>query len=92
MLLVVTHLGTAIGVWESRHIFYGSAYEALSLTLNGLGNVIDTAYSGDDPDLVADADFSVRPAVTVKEAFFRWRGSSFLFVVGVGEQIAQPGL
>ena len=61
MLLVVTHLGTAIGVWESHHIFYGSAYEALSLALNGLGNVIDAAYGGDDPDLVADADF-FRPA------------------------------
>lgn len=40
-------------------------------------------------DLVADADFTVRPAVTVKEAFLRRRGSSFLFVVRVGEQIDQ---
>ena len=92
MFLIVTHLGTAVGVRKRCYILNRSADQALSLALDGLSHIIDTAYGWNDPDLVADTDFSVRPAVTLKEPFLCRSDGRILFLVGVGEQIAQSGL
>ena len=76
---------------ERYDVLDASLYKFLSQTLDGLGYVVDTADGRDDPDFIADAYFAVSPAVAVKETLFGRSDSSFLSVIGIGQQVAKTG-
>ena len=90
MLLIIAHLGAAVGVWKRGDLIDLFRKIHLGLPFDGGCHVIDTAYGRDDPDIVADADFAVRPPVALEKYGLRRRDRSALPVIGIGEHIPQP--
>ena len=92
VLLVVAHLGASVRMGKGGDSFDRAGNQGLRLLLNGCGNVVDAAHGRDDPELVAHGSASVGPAEALEEPLFRGRSLRDLPVVGVGQQVAQPGL
>jgi len=92
MLLVITHLGTTIGMRECDNLFHTALNECIGLLCNGGCHVVDTANGGDDPDLVTNTYFAVRTVEAHKSHIFRLLLLYRSGVVGVLQQIAQSGL
>ena len=59
VLLVVSHLGTSIRMRECDDFLNASLHAGVGCLRHCGCNIVDTADSRDDPDFVADANFSV---------------------------------
>ncbi len=92
MLLIVAHLGAAVRVGEGDDALHAAGNQRLASLLNGLGHIVDTAYGGDDPDLVPDADLAVLPAIALEEALFPGRERAEVPIIGIGKQLSETRL
>ena len=59
VLLVVSHLGTSIRMRECDDFLNASLHSGVGCLRHCGCNIVDTADGRDDPDFVADANFSV---------------------------------
>ena len=93
VFLIVPHLAASVGVREGVHMINAFADQILEFPLQSLGDVIDTAHGGQDPQLIADANPPVLPGVAQKGSLrhpghFRFRSR----LPGVLQRFGQVGL
>ena len=92
ILLIISHLGTAIGMSKCNHILHIASDKFLCLLFQCLGNGIDTSYRRNNPDLIADTNPSVCSAVSVKicmGGFLQTRGHRLILIL---QKISQSRL
>lgn len=70
MELVVTELGAAMGMAVRIDAVDVVRLIDLRCRFNGTSNVIDTAYSRNDPNFIADAGLAVGPFISEEFVFF----------------------
>ena len=92
MFLIVAHLRAAVWMGKGHHVFQAASHQLLCRLFQGLGNGIDAAHCGDDPDLVAHAGFAVGTAETFKVRPLRLRHLGMGGFVCIVQQISQGGL
>ena len=61
MLLIVSRLGTAIGMGPSVDTRHAASDIVGDYPCQRFGHAVDTAHGGDDPDLIADAHAALAP-------------------------------
>ena len=78
-------------MWKSGDLLHRPVDKLLCLPFDGGGNIVDASDCRNDPDAVADPDFSVFPAVALKiTGIFRSKGRR-LRIVSIGEKFTEPG-
>ena len=91
MLLIVSHLGAAVRMRKCGDLLHRPVDKLLCLPFDGGGNIVDASDCRNDPDAVADPDFSVFPSVALKiTGIFRSKGR-WLRIVSIGEKFTEPG-
>ena len=81
MLLVLPHLGAAVGVGPGVYPVHASLQLRPQAAGQGLGNSVDTAHRGDNPKLIADSHTASSAAVAL-EVLRRQGGRSALHHLG----------
>ena len=83
MLLIISHLGTSIRMWECDHFLHGTFHLCIRPFCQGSCNIVDTANRRNNPDFISDTDFSIRSLKT-KECgilcYFFFHVYRFIFV------------
>ena len=66
MLLIVPHLGAAVGVGEGVNPLHRAARQPLGPAFQCPGHIAHAAYGGQNPKLVPHAHSAVRPGIPLK--------------------------
>ena len=89
MLLIISHLGTAIWMRKRNHFLYASFYISICSPRNRTGHIIHTANRRYHPDFISHTNFTVWALKALKKNFFSLRIMGTYRLISIVQQIAQ---